>query len=322
LPVLAKAETDERKSSLAYEIRKVEKDPQLKMGEASFIFCFDALNQGNDLKALYKPYDLRDQAIEFSYNGISKKLQTDKEGKCELILKPGKYVCMFFYNSGYGEITTDSISAPEGMSTTVVVHFRSSATQVIAFKPVIYLYPEKKTKVNVKLDVKDLTFTYPAYNNGWKCTVNPDGSMEVGTKTVPYLFWEGRLDLGEEQKGMLTGFVVEGKNIVAFLEEKLTKMGLNEKESADFITYWAPKMAEQKYCVVRFLFNEEFGKHAPLTIEPHPETIFRVFMLWCPAPDDLEIPMIFVPQHIPSFARKGFTVVEWGGTETNMEQPK
>ncbi len=35
-------------------------------------------------------------------------------------------------------------------------------------KPVIYLYPEEKTEVAVKLDYDgELTATYPDYRNGW-----------------------------------------------------------------------------------------------------------------------------------------------------------
>ena len=36
-------------------------------------------------------------------------------------------------------------------------------------KPVIYLYPESKTDVTVKLDYAgELTCTYPEYQDGWK----------------------------------------------------------------------------------------------------------------------------------------------------------
>ena len=53
-----------------------------------------------------------------------------------------------------------------------------------AEKPVIYLYPEQKTAVSVSLDYAGtLTATYPAYENGWHITAEPDGTLyERGRK--------------------------------------------------------------------------------------------------------------------------------------------
>ncbi len=45
-------------------------------------------------------------------------------------------------------------------------------------KPVIYLYPEQETMVSVSLDYAGtLTATYPAYENGWRVTAEPDGTL-------------------------------------------------------------------------------------------------------------------------------------------------
>ena len=45
-------------------------------------------------------------------------------------------------------------------------------------KPVIYLYPEQETTVSVSLDYAGtLTATYPAYDNGWTVTAEPDGTL-------------------------------------------------------------------------------------------------------------------------------------------------
>ena len=53
-------------------------------------------------------------------------------------------------------------------------------------KPVIYLYPEQETTVSVSLDYAGtLTATYPAYEDGWTVTAEPDGTLydENGTNT-------------------------------------------------------------------------------------------------------------------------------------------
>ena len=60
-------------------------------------------------------------------------------------------------------------------------------------KPVIYLYPEQETTVSVSPDYAGtLTATYPAYENGWHVTAEPDGTLydEAGNE-YSYLFWEG-----------------------------------------------------------------------------------------------------------------------------------
>ena len=49
-------------------------------------------------------------------------------------------------------------------------------------KPVIYLYPEQETTVSVSLDYAGtLTATYPAYENGWTVTAEPDGTTNTPT---------------------------------------------------------------------------------------------------------------------------------------------
>ncbi|MFR5640342.1 MAG: hypothetical protein ACLUDF_04555, partial [Butyricicoccus sp.] len=60
-------------------------------------------------------------------------------------------------------------------------------------KPVIYLYPEQETTVSVSLDYTGtLTATYPAYEDGWRVTAEPDGTLyDENGNEYSYLFWEG-----------------------------------------------------------------------------------------------------------------------------------
>ena len=62
-------------------------------------------------------------------------------------------------------------------------------------KPVIYLYPKQSTDVSVTLGYpeEELTYTYPAYEDGWRVHAEPDGrltNLKDGS-THYYLFWEG-----------------------------------------------------------------------------------------------------------------------------------
>lgn len=177
-----------------------------------------------------------------------------------------------------------------------------------ALKPVIYLYPETETEFNVSLDYDgELTVTYPTYKNGWHGIAKPDGTLFVDGHEYSYLFWEGEdnniYDLSE-------GFVVKGEDSAEFLQTTLSQMGLLPKEYNEFIVYWLPKLEANAYNLITFQ-QEAYTDHARLTIDPKPDSVLRVFMVYQPLEHEINIKS----QAIESFTRKGFTVVEWGGTE-------
>lgn len=176
-------------------------------------------------------------------------------------------------------------------------------------KPVIYLYPEEATKVSVKLNpVGGFTKSEPAYDGGWEVIATPEGKLTEtkSNKVFPYLFWEGRGGLYETPK---KGFVVKNADVHIFLVEKLAKLGLNEKESADFREFWEPRMKDAPYYFVTFMGNQTMNQIAPLNITPKPDTVIRVLMDFLP----LEKSIAVEEFNIRTPERKGFTVVEWGG---------
>ena len=177
----------------------------------------------------------------------------------------------------------------------------------IGGKPVIYLYPEKEQEVNVKLDLDGkFTFTYPEYNNGWNVTAKPDGTIISDGKEYSYLFWEGLMPTFKPD--FKEGFVVKGSDSAEFLRETLSQMGLTPKEYNEFIVYWAPKLQENEYNKIYFA-EEDYTDKAKLEINPKPDSILRVFMVYEKADENTVLPK----QEIKPFERKGFTVVEWGG---------
>ena len=110
-----------------------------------------------------------------------------------------------------------------------------------AAKPVLYLYPEKETAVTVTLDYAgELTCTYPAYNNGWTITAQPDGTLtDSAGQTYNYLYWEG---LDHTEYDFSQGFCLAGRDTAAFLENALSQLGLTRREANEFIVYWLPQM--------------------------------------------------------------------------------
>ncbi|PKM76952.1 MAG: hypothetical protein CVU90_10130 [Firmicutes bacterium HGW-Firmicutes-15] len=178
-------------------------------------------------------------------------------------------------------------------------------------KPVIYLYPTKQETVSVKLDFSgQLTCTYPDYKNGWNVIAAPDGTLTNldDNKQYSCLFWEG---VSNEAKWDLSqGFVVAGEDTKDFLQEKLAFLGLTPKEYNEFIVYWLPVMQNNKFNLVTFA-GREYEDIAPMQITPNPDSVLRVFMVFKSLDSFTEVQ----PQKLKSFERKGFSVVEWGGTE-------
>jgi hypothetical protein len=177
-------------------------------------------------------------------------------------------------------------------------------------KPVIYLYPEYPMDVTVTLDYNGkLRSTYPKYDDGWSVTAYPDGTIvnHADGMEYSYLFWDGdspmRFDFS-------SGFVVKGPDAADFLREKLAYMGLEPREYNEFIVYWLPLMEKNKYNLVAFQ-GSAYTDNAVLHITPEPDSVLRVFMAFKPLPFPISVP----PQELEPFERKGFTVIEWGGSE-------
>lgn len=177
-------------------------------------------------------------------------------------------------------------------------------------KPVLYLYPEESTQVSLELDYDGrITAEYPtSIDEKWELLAQPDGTLTMGERNYPYIFWEGVSPLTQTFE-FTEGFSVSRANYISFLEEKLTLLGLNEKEQADFITYWLPKMQVHEWTTVRFLY-EEYAELAKWNIEPLPDTFIRVFVIMEGSDHAVKIPK----QNLQAAERKGFTAVEWGGT--------
>ena len=110
------------------------------------------------------------------------------------------------------------------------------------------------------------------------------------------------------------GFIVNSEDAEIFLEEKLRFLGLNDKESTDFITFWLPVLLRNKLSLCSFQ-TQEFFNNYEMNINPKPDSILRVFL----SIKKLDHPVNVKEQKLESFERKGFSVVEWGGSEINDE---
>ena len=175
-------------------------------------------------------------------------------------------------------------------------------------KPVLYLYPETETNVEVKFSKPELlTTTYPKYVDSWNVKVLPSGDMyDQNGKYYYALYWE---EIITNKYNFNEGFYVEKDKAIDFLEEKLSILGLNDKERNEFIMYWLPILEQNKKSLVYFETTESLQKENELIINPKPDSLLRIRMHVKKVNHKTEIK----EQELSHFERKGFAAVEWGG---------
>lgn len=175
-------------------------------------------------------------------------------------------------------------------------------------KPVLYLYPTEETKVKVRFAHPEyLTTTYPKYDKEWVVMASPNGDLiDSNNKYYYALYWD---EVRYHEVSFDEGFYITKENAVAFLEEKLTLIGLNAKERNEFIMYWLPILENNGQSLVYFELTEERELNNKLIIEPTPDSLLRVNIHIKKVNKKINIK----EQKLESFKRVGFTAVEWGG---------
>ncbi|MGD0328762.1 MAG: fibronectin type III domain-containing protein [Minisyncoccia bacterium] len=262
-------------------------------------------------------------------------------------LDPNKYPSV--YDCLY-DITYQGSSTPDFIQSHPMFFWRHPAGDFVAFirrdvesgpggigKPVIYLYPPKPTEVTVRFTTPmRLTTDIPTYANGWDVMAHPDGELTdlqlnltncdaIGStifgseyaqaackqNDYPYLYWAGQ---ASGQYPIPTGgWVVPQENISDFLNQKLTQIGLTDKEKSDMMAYWVPELLTKNapFYRISFFQTEQMNQFIPMQISPKPDTVIRVFLDWSPLST---MPVIQPqPQILNHIDRTGFTLVEWGG---------
>lgn len=226
----------------------------------------------------------------------------------------------YYYDSKTGESNQIPISIDEYNAKHSVVVYKDSFGRYDVFvnqsfgtgaecgKPVIYLYPTKTIDVSVQVGA-NITKSEPKYNNGWNVTAKPTGELLNTTDGTKYnsLFWEG---LGNGQYPEVnSGFVVAQADVQKTIWEQTHKLGLNDREAQDFMDFWMAKMPSTPYVRLTWFGTRQMDELAPLQVNPKPDTSIRLFLDFA----GLEKPITIPAQVLSAPARKGFTLVEWGG---------
>ncbi len=205
-------------------------------------------------------------------------------------------------------------------------------------KPVVYLYPQKSTNVQVSfINPMILSTAIPSYAQKWNVLAEPNGTLhdlqpnltncslidstKIGseyakqaclTNNYPYIYWAGN-SRGTPYQTPTTGWVVAKDNLAGFMDKTLSDVGFTAKEKTDMTSYWVTKMLTDNtpYYRVSFLQTQEMNNLIPMKITPHPDSIYRLFLDYQPL--SAQPKQILTPPNLTKINRQGFFVLEWGG---------
>jgi len=227
---------------------------------------------------------------------------------------------IYFFQNGYKEVVINLKNLDQYNNYNIDIKGETHLTQILVEKPVIYCYSPKPIETEIYLSPKgNLTFTYPIYNKSWHIRTASNGeilNLKTG-KTHPYLFWEAsqeKVKFNFTDQSM-SAFIVKTDTIITFLENQLEKIGLNDREATDFITYWGPRLQHKEFVLIQFLVNSDYNKvFGDIDFEKRPDCMLRVGMLFSSL-DNIPNSFKINPQEFEPLNREGFTVIEWGGVE-------
>ena len=206
---------------------------------------------------------------------------------------------------------------------TVTIYERGQALPAawMARKPVIYLYPKTTTDISVWVELSSATMIaeYPKTLNGkWEVTASPRGGLkDIRTgKKYSYLFWEAEMN-NSFALNYDNAHCVSSSDIESYLEASLKTLWLNTKEMNDFIVYWLPILESNPYSIIEWK-TDEYTQRAKLNISPKPDSLIRVFMVFKRSESQVQT---WNPK-LKRSRRKGYSVVEWWGTNLDENSIK
>ncbi len=303
LSFFSKAETVDRLPNVY--VQMFEPDSSIEKGKASVKLV---LNRSVDA-AYYRPaFDDEWTRIKMNKKDKQVILSLDAESHQFRFVKKG-----FHETTGYVGLKSQNyyeVQVTVYKEELVIPKYPSTSR-----KPAIYLYSE--TPLDLSLSVSPhgkFEYVYPQMSGTWN--IHVDGNqLTVDDKVYDYLFWEGLHPTIEYNKN--EGYVVAGKDVNVFLEEKLDYMGFNAREKQDFICYWGPILNKNQFNKIHFLTGDQYNQEiATYESSVKIDSELRVLMLF----ESIDEPVKLIEQNLPQIERKGLTLIEWGGADVSSTQ--
>jgi hypothetical protein len=181
--------------------------------------------------------------------------------------------------------------------------------------PSIYIYPTKDTKIDVSFDqslTAGLPTVIPSFlsKTTWSVKATPKGELFSNGRQYNRLFYKFS---GIEFTEPSSGFVVEAKSLVSFIQNSLaSKLSLDKNETADLIDDLKMSLSETstsgKYYKLSLVNRGEIDQYLPQTISPRPDSWNRNIILVRALDGQISID----EPDVEPVIRNGFTVVENG----------
>ena len=176
----------------------------------------------------------------------------------------------------------------------------------LVYKPNIYIYPNEKIELSVKLDFPiggKVVTSIPEYGTGWNILVDASGLIN---DTYSYLFYEStQPDVWQRNNG----WNIQTDKLESFFRNNMTEYGFNGREINDFIEYWIPRLNDYPLYSIYPQTKSIIDDVIQLDFSKQPENIMRLFYFikgHSQLQDKLAAPTI------DNFVREGYSVTEWG----------
>jgi len=176
----------------------------------------------------------------------------------------------------------------------------------IVYKPNIYIYPNEKTELTVKIDFPmggNIITSIPEYVNGWNIAVDTNGLID---NTYSYLFYESNQpDIWQKT----AGWTIQNAELESFFRKNMAEYGFYGQEIEDFIDYWIPRLTKYPFYSIYPQTFELIDKVIILDFSKQPDSVLRLFYV---IKGQNILPDKLVEPIIDSYNREGYFVTEWG----------
>ncbi|MCE3294538.1 MAG: leucine-rich repeat protein [Crocinitomicaceae bacterium] len=179
--------------------------------------------------------------------------------------------------------------------------------EVVAYKPNIYLYPEKETDLIVGLSFPKggrILKSIPIHHKDkkWQVRIKPNGKIN---NRYDFLFYESMQPDKWQRK---SGWLVKRDTLKAFFEHNMKAYGFNQKEITDFTEYWKSRLTGEYYLVYP-QENKQVDRLIKLSISVPPDNVLRLQYFITTGKENSKIRVHKIPK---KFKREAFHICEWG----------